>query len=39
MKILLTGAKGQLGREVSQQLDSDYQIISTDIDQLDIANY
>lgn len=39
MKILLTGAKGQLGREIIKQLDGNYQMISTDLDQLDIANY
>ncbi|BBB91622.1 MAG TPA: dTDP-4-dehydrorhamnose reductase [Methylomusa anaerophila] len=38
MKILVTGAKGQLGQEISRQMDADQQLILTDIDNLDITN-
>lgn len=39
MKILVTGAKGMLGRDLCPMLeDNDYEVIETDIDTLDITN-
>lgn len=41
MKVLLTGANGQLGLELQRQLQqkgSDYQVIATDYQDLDITN-
>lgn len=37
-KVLITGAKGQLGTDLCHVLSSDYNIIATDIDELDITN-
>lgn len=39
MKILLTGAKGQLGGECSNVMKSSYEIIETDVDEFDITNW
>lgn len=42
MKILITGANGQLGLELQAQLGVDpnkYQIVATDYDTMDITNY
>jgi len=44
MKILITGANGNLGKQLSQQLETDHTIIPTDItgngiEQLDITDY
>lgn len=39
MKILITGAKGQLGRELIKQMErEDYELILTDVDTLDITS-
>lgn len=39
MKILVTGAKGMLGRDLCPMLeDNDYEVIETDIETLDITN-
>lgn len=39
MKLLITGCKGQLGLELSKQLsDKDYDLIETDVHNLDITN-
>jgi dTDP-4-dehydrorhamnose reductase len=37
MKILITGARGQLGRECSQVLSARHEVIETDVQDLDIA--
>lgn len=38
-KILVTGAKGMLGRDLCPMLeDAGYEVIETDIDNLDITN-
>ena len=39
MKILLTGANGQLGSECKEVLKSDYEIIATDKEELDITSW
>jgi dTDP-4-dehydrorhamnose reductase len=39
MKILLTGAKGQLGSECKTVLKSDYEIIDTDLEEFDITSW
>lgn len=39
MKILITGAKGILGRALNNILSDKYKILSTDIGDLDITNY
>lgn len=39
MKILVTGAKGQLGREITRQFAAEHELILTDIDNLDITNH
>lgn len=39
MKILVTGASGQLGREIIKQMGSDHQLIIPTLEQLDIVNY
>lgn len=39
MKILLTGASGQLGSECKEVLKSDYEIIATDKEELDITSW
>ncbi len=39
MKVLITGAKGQLGRELIKQMErEDYELILTDVDTLDITS-
>ena len=40
MKIIITGAQGQLGQELVKQLDKkyEYDVIKTDRDTLDITN-
>ncbi len=39
MKILLTGAKGQLGSECMEVMKSDYEIIDTDLEEFDITSW
>lgn len=39
MRILVTGANGQLGREISRQFGAQHELILTDIDSLDITNH
>lgn len=39
MKILVTGANGQLGREINKQFSAHHELILTDIDRLDITNH
>ncbi|QJW47190.1 dTDP-4-dehydrorhamnose reductase [bacterium BFN5] len=39
MKILVTGASGQLGREIIKQMSSDHQLIIPTLEQLDIVSY
>lgn len=39
MKILLTGAKGQLGREIVKRFGNEHEIVQTDVDNLDITQY
>ncbi len=39
MKILLTGAKGQLGSECKEVMKSDYKIIDTDLEEFDITSW
>jgi len=39
MKILLTGAKGQLGSECKEVLKTDYKIIDTDLEEFDITSW
>jgi dTDP-4-dehydrorhamnose reductase len=39
MKILLTGAKGQLGSECKEVMKSDYRIVDTDLEEFDITNW
>jgi dTDP-4-dehydrorhamnose reductase len=39
MKILLTGAKGQLGSECKEVMKSDYEIIDTDLEEFDITSW
>jgi dTDP-4-dehydrorhamnose reductase len=39
MKILLTGAKGQLGSECKEIMKSDYKIIDTDVEEFDITSW
>ena len=39
MKILLTGASGQLGSECKEVLKNDYEIIATDKEELDITSW
>jgi len=39
MKILLTGAKGQLGSECKDVMKSDYEIIDTDLEEFDITSW
>jgi dTDP-4-dehydrorhamnose reductase len=39
MKILLTGANGQLGSECKEVLKNDYEIIATDKEELDITSW
>lgn len=39
MKILVTGANGQLGREIQKQFGSQHELILTDIDSLDITSH
>jgi len=39
MKILLTGANGQLGSECKEVLESEYEIIATDKEELDITSW
>ncbi len=39
MKILLTGAKGQLGSDCKEVMKSDYEIIDTDLEEFDITNW
>lgn len=38
MKILITGAKGQLGYELQHSCPAQYELILTDVDNLDITN-
>lgn len=38
MRILLTGAKGQLGRSIRERLPDDWELIATDSHSLDITN-
>lgn len=37
-KVLITGAKGQLGTDLCETLSKDYNIIPTDIEEMDITN-
>jgi dTDP-4-dehydrorhamnose reductase len=37
MKILITGAKGQLGQELVKQFSQDYEVVAKDLDELDIT--
>lgn len=39
MKILLTGAKGQLGSECKEVMKNDYEIIDTDLEEFDITSW
>jgi len=39
MKILLTGAKGQLGSACKEVMKSDYEIIDTDLEEFDITSW
>ena len=40
MKVLLTGSKGMLGQDLSPTLmDEGYEVVETDVDNLDITNY
>ncbi|MBW2077195.1 MAG: dTDP-4-dehydrorhamnose reductase [Deltaproteobacteria bacterium] len=39
MKILLTGAKGQLGSECKEVMKSDYEVIDTDLEEFDITSW
>jgi len=39
MKILLTGAKGQLGSECNEVMKSSYEVIDTDLDEFDITSW
>lgn len=39
MRILVTGANGQLGREIKKQFGSQHELILTDIDSLDITSH
>jgi len=39
MKILVAGAKGQLGKEIAKQFGGKYDLILHDVDTLDIADY
>ena len=39
MKILVAGAKGQLGKEITKQFGRKYELILHDVDTLDIADY
>ena len=39
MKILLTGAKGQLGSECKEVMKGDYEIIDTDLEEFDITSW
>lgn len=37
-KILVTGAKGQLGKKIKEMLGNDYELVLTDSDDMDITN-
>lgn len=39
MRILVTGANGQLGREITKHFANKYELISYDVDTLDIIDY
>lgn len=39
MRILVTGANGQLGREINKWFSAQHELILTDIDRLDITNH
>ena len=38
MKILITGAQGQLGRCLAESVPADTELVETDIEELDLAN-
>lgn len=38
MKILLTGAKGMLGRTLVREFSADYEVVQTDLPEVDITN-
>lgn len=39
MKILVTGAQGQLGKEITRQFEAKYELLLHDFDTLDIADF
>lgn len=39
MKVIITGSNGQLGKELTKQMDGKYELICTDRESLDILNF
>ena len=39
MKVLVVGSNGQLGKEITRQFQSKYELLLYDIPSLDITNY